>query len=409
MLANSFNYNETREKSAGIVSQKQIDRPRGQNSFSAGQKIIWDMKRVPNSFMDMKNFYLSFKAISAGVGVLEGIGAYTFISEMKVMTQNGVLIDHIKDFQNYMALALSLNDDPDMGNPAVIGASPDDMCLTTGVDCSTQKEFCLPFNHSLFSCARMLPMFAKVGLRIEWTLANVESCLLATGRANATYTITDVKFNYPLLTMDEKTFSAHSSSVSNYHMDFQGLWSHAVSVPSGSISEVHTIPCRFSSVNTITLLQAHAAAFILYTKMKFCTRMKNRLTSIQYNHRGSSYPKEALTCGTDDTDTNAARNALNTSEMFLESVSAWKTINSQYYYNVGNTFVLRTANGDNTNDSDFRNVSTTYNRENGGARTNFAAATTLQSARNGTIGTFFTSQTFGFYKQPQLHKNLIAI
>ena len=107
MLANSFNYNETREKSADIVSQKQIDRPRGQNSFSAGQKIIWDMKRVPNSSMDMKNFYLSFKAISAGVGVLEGIGAYTFISEMKVMTQNGVLIDHIKDFQNYMALALS--------------------------------------------------------------------------------------------------------------------------------------------------------------------------------------------------------------------------------------------------------------------------------------------------------------
>ena len=151
MLSNSFDYNTVRQRSSGVVSVKMTDRPRGVNSFKPGNRIIWDVKKVPRGFMDLKNLTLVFKINAAGSAAFEGMGAYTLFSEVKVETQNGILEDECKNLQNWMALSQSLDDPTMMGNPLCIGSGGVDPLLPGhGVDVNTEQEFA---SHSITLCS----------------------------------------------------------------------------------------------------------------------------------------------------------------------------------------------------------------------------------------------------------------
>ena len=402
MLSSGFNYDSVKTQSTGVVRVKNIDRPRGQNTFSANQKIIWETKTIPQSFTDLTNFFLKFDVQSADAARFEGIGAYSLFERITIETGNGVIVDDLRNLPMWYGLQTQLLDNPMLGYEVVTGAGGDAYLPHIGQRISTKKTFCLPFHHSLFNCEKYIPMFSKFGLRITWYTSPIGKALLSASEANATYTISNVSFNYPLYTLDDATFRSLESSTSEYKMDCNCLFHHPVAVSENSTSEVHTIPARYSSVNAIFLLIQRTDDSTDVKKVKYSTRHANNVDSVQYKLKNSNYPIQPITRVP---STNLAANTPPTtqsfsSEMFMESIGVFKALSTGYYKQAGNSFQVRNA-GQNqtTKDGDLRKMTNTYERENAQMPDFSNDQETLASTTaNINLGSFFSAVDFGIYQ-----------
>ena len=408
MLSSGFDYDSVKTKSEGVVRVKGIDRPRGQNAFVANQKIIWETRTIPNSFTDLKNFFLKFDVQSAGLAKFEGIGAYSLFERITIETGNGVMIDDMRNLPVWYGLQTQLLDHPLLGYEAATGAGGDSNVPHIGQTISTKKTFCLPFHHSLFNAEKYIPLFSKYGLRFTFYTSPVAKALLSATEANATYTITNLTFNYPIYTLDEGTFQKLESTTSEYKMDYNGLFHHPVSVAAGSTSETHTIPARFSSVNAIFLLQQRADDAVDVKKVRYSTRCANRLSSLQYKLKNSDYPIQPLTRTPNAAvaANSAPTTQLPSSEMFMESMSVFRALNSGYYKQAGNSFQVRSSALAN-NDGDLRKIVNTYEKEDAQVQ-NFSTDINISSDTNNELGSFFAAIDFGAYQNSLLNSQIYS-
>ena len=142
-------------------------------------------------------------------------------------------------------------------------------------------------------------------------------------------------------------------------------------------------------------------------KVKYSTRHANNLESIQYKHAGNLYPSQPLkrsTNGNDNVDATDFSNQKSriSSEMFIESLSTYKSINSNFFLQRGNSFVLRAkgeASVDQTTDGDLLKNVNTYEREDGSITETLGAnGNEMASSENFNVGTFFVAIPFSTYK-----------
>ena len=409
MLSSGFDYNQTKLKGASIETKKRFEKPHRIGSFKASSKITIHLPQIPNSFADLKNAYLKFNITSAGLAKFDNT-AYCLFDRI-VVSSKAVVLDELQGVPSYYNLATSLENIPLAGYNSPIGQGNDDRLPHVGLEVSTSTasptRICLPFVHGIFGADKYLPLFSEAGVKLEFYLNDVNKALLSSSVANGDFTITNVEFVYPMLTLPLETFQKLENDVENYYIDVNSCFHHQIGVPAGSVRENHIIPARYSSINSIILMMRNTSDSTDVDKVKYSTRSANRLESIQFRHKGQNYPEQPLTrkAGTDGV---ANQRAKQSSEMFLESLSTYASINSYNFKQKGDMFVLRHSaleDDDAQNDGDGRNVVNTYERENGSVAINIAASTTISSlTTNNLFGSFFVAVPLSSYKSPELNK-----
>ena len=398
MLSDGFNYSDAKEKSVGVIRTKMVDRMKSQSSFSPSQKIVWEPSQISNGFMDLRNFYLKFDIISTGVAKFDQ-NAYCLFKSIKVETKSGVLIDYLDNANVWYGLSSQLDDYGSLnGYDRVIGGGGDDIVPYLGMNLQAKKTFCVPFNHGIFSCKKYIPLFGQ-GLRFTFQLGNADETLLGENTAGNAFTMSNVQMVYPLLTLDNETFSRLNSSTSEYRMDFNSLSNHQTTVLDGSLRETIVVPSRFSSVNSMTLIVRQERDAGSADRMKYSHRIAARLESIQLKHKGSSYPQQALT-RTSGSDAVADTLLKVSSEMFLETMSTYKTINSGHYKQAGNSFIVRLLSRGN-DDGGLTKISAAYEIDSTRSQQQTGSNTVISSDTANEVGSFFVSIPLAQYKSPE--------
>jgi len=411
MLSSGFDYNQTKLKGASVMTKKRFEKPYRQGNFKAGGKITINMPQIPRSFCDLKNAYLKFDISTAGVAKFDNSAFCLF--DRIVISSKAVVLDELRGVPSYYNLALSLENMPLAGYNTPIGQGNDDRLPHVGLELSTNANapttITLPFTHGLFGADKYLPLFSEAGVTFEFYLNEVNKALLSANTTNADFTIKNVEFVYPMLTLPEDTFNKLDGDIENYYIDVNSCFHHQVGVPANSVRENHIIPARYSSINSIILMMRDTSHSTDVARVKYSTRNANRLESIQFRHKGQNYPEQPLTRVT-SADTNVAtQNAKGSSEMFLESLSTYASINSYQFKQKGDMFVLtHSGDTDYTDDGDQKNVVSTYEREDGSV-TAFVNATTISSnSKNRTFGSFFVAVPLSSYKSPELNKAMYS-
>ena len=223
---------------------------------------------------------------------------------------------------------------------------------------------------------------------------------------NGDYVISDVQFCYPLVSADADTFASLHSGIDAYNIDYSPLFSHSISVLAGSVAETHIVPARYSSVNSVTLIMRRNDDATAQEQMKYAHRCAARLESIQYKIGGSSYPYQPLT-RTAGADGGANQLARVSSEMYLESMSAYKTINSGFYKQAGNAFLIRYASRS-ANDGDMRAISGAYEFEGVAQSQAITSDVSISSDTAEQVGSFFVCVPMAAYKSPEIHRAIYS-
>ena len=406
MISDSLNYSQTRSKAQGVTSTRRVDRPRGQATFKPSNKITFETPTIAQSFMDLRNFYMKFTIISDGLAKFDP-NAYCLFESIKIETGNGIVVDELKNANVWYGLASQLDDNYADGYDRVIGNGGDPLLPYGGMNTSTSKTFCLPFTHGLFKADKLIPLFSRYGLRFTFQLAKEEQGLLAAnGTTNGDYVISDVQFCYPLVSADSDTFGSLQSGIDAYNIDYSPLSNHTISVVASSTAETHIIPARFSSVNSVCLITRRNDDATEREQMKYAHRCASRLEAIQYKIGGSSFPYQPLT-RTAGADGGANQLARISSEMYLESMSAYKTINSGYYKQAGNSFLLRYASRT-VNDGDLRAISGAYEFEGVAQSQPITSDVSISSDTAEQVGSFFVCVPMAAYKSPEIHRAIYS-
>ena len=260
-------------------------------------------------------------------------------------------------------------------------------------------------------------MFSVAGVKLEFLLNQVNKCMVANNEANAAFEISNVEFVYPCLTMNLETFNSLNNSVESYDLDIVSTNLHTVAVNQNSKRENHEIPSRFSNVNTVLLLMRDTDDSSTVNKVKYSTRHANNLESIQFKHGGNLYPSQPLkrtTNGLDNVDATDFSNQKSriSSEMFIESLSTYKSINSNMFLQKGNSFVLRAKgedSADQISDGNYNKNVNTYEREDGSlSETLSSVGANMASSENFNVGTFFVAIPFSTYKSPELNSLILS-
>ena len=345
-----------------------------------------------------KNAYLKFNISTAGVAKFDNSAFCLF--ERIVVSSKAVVSDELRGVPSYYNLALSLENMPLAGYNTPIGQGNDDRIPHVGLELSTDAAapttICLPFTHGIFGADKYLPLFSEAGITFEFYLNQVSQALLAANTTDANFTIKNVEFVYPMLTLPEATFNKLNGDIENYYLDVNSCFHHQIGVPAGSVRENHIIPARYSSINSIILMMRNTTHSTDVARVKYSTRNANRLQSIQFRHKGQNYPEQALTRVTSaDTDV-ATQNAKGSSEMFLESLSTYASVNSYQFKQKGDMFVLKhqsLEDADTQADGDQRNVISTYEREDGTVAAFVNVTTIISNADNATFCSFFVASS----------------
>ena len=214
-----------------------------------------------------------------------------------------------------------------------------------------------------------------------------------------------------MITLDMNTFQKLNGDIENYYIDINSCFHHQIGVDANSIRETHIIPARYSSVNSIILMMRNTSHSTSPNRVKYSTRHANRLQSIQIRHKGQNYPEQPLTRqAIAGADNNTTLRQKQSSEMFLESLSTYSSINSYDFKQKGDMFVLRTNTNANTfnTDGDQRYVAHTYERENGDVDAFVNATTISSSSQNANFGSFFVAVPLSSYKSPELNKAMYS-
>ena len=413
MLSSGFDYNQTKLRGAVVETKKRFEKPFRIGSYKAGGKITINLPQIPNSFADLKNAYLKFDITTADLAKFDNT-AYCLFDRI-VVSSKAVVLDELQGVPSYYNLATSLENIPLAGYNSPIGQGNDDRLPHVGLEVSTSTasptKICIPFVHGIFGADKYLPLFSEAGVKLEFYLNDVNKALLSPSSGHAVFTITNVEFVYPMLTLPLETFKKLESDVENYYIDVNSCYHHQIGVPSGSVRENHIIPARYSSINSILLMMRNTSDSTTVNKVKYSTRSANRLESIQFRHKGQNYPEQPLT-RTAGSDGVANQRAKQSSEMFLESLSTYASINSYEFKQKGDMFVLRYSSledDDAQNDGDGRNVINTYERENGSLTSTLANATSISSNDENTeFGSFFVAVPLSSYKSPELNKAMYS-
>ena len=406
MISDSMDFSQSRSKAQGVTATRRIDRPRGQAAYKPSNKIVFETPTISQSFMDLRNFYMKFTIISDGLAKCDP-SCYCLFESIKIETGNGIVVDELKNANVWYGLSSQLDDNYADGYDRVIGHGGDPLLPYGGMNTSTSKTFCLPFTHGLFKADKLIPLFSRYGLRFTFQLARMEQGLMSqVNTTNGDYVISDVQFCYPLVSADADTFASLHSGIDAYNIDYSPLFSHSISVLAGSVAETHIVPARYSSVNSVTLIMRRNDDATAQEQMKYAHRCAARLESIQYKIGGSSYPYQPLT-RTAEADGGANQLARVSSEMYLESMSAYKTINSGFYKQAGNAFLIRYASRS-ANDGDMRAISGAYEFEGVAQSQAITSDVSISSDTAEQVGSFFVCVPMAAYKSPEIHRAIYS-
>ena len=98
--------------------------------------------------------------------------------------------------------------------------------------------------------------------------------------------------------------------------------------------------------------------------------------------------------------------------MFIESLSTYKSINSNMFLQKGNSFVLRAKgedSADQISDGNYNKNVNTYEREDGSlSETLSSVGANMASSENFNVGTFFCAIPFSTYKSPELNSTILS-
>ena len=161
MLSDAFDYSSVKQPSSGITATRRVDRMKSQSTFKPSQKLVWDTPRVPQGFLDLKNFYIKFSIVSAGLARFDGDAKCLFKS-IRVETSKGIQIDLLENANVWYGLSNHILDEGSLnGYDRISGSMGDDNIPFLGADLQTVKTFIVSFNHGIFATEKMIPLFGE--------------------------------------------------------------------------------------------------------------------------------------------------------------------------------------------------------------------------------------------------------